>query len=407
MNLEYFKDQNLQELFEALKDKYVKTSKLSGTITIVAKSESSSTKISRFIGQNVKKNEATKVKIKTIEKSLLTTKFDCVSLLEILHYLYPNLKTKKDEQALKEAKVKRLLDEWIFFYRKTSNKTWFDENLEDTEFFHKTMNLLIHEKELIYNIVKSLEQLNHIETWENLSIFATKVTGNPHYFDLETKNLSNFIWYLCKFLNLEYENTRNRKIEILNKVNIYTDNYSNFVITYNFLGDDYLSELAKRKEVAILNLDNILKLQNVYAKNKKVIILENPSLLTNITTFPSNLAFIISSGNPNISVYKLMDKLIGHHFYYNGDFDPEGLLIAEKLKKIYKEQLTLFGYEKELFQKAKSNNVLNSQRIKKLDKVNSVELEEVKKKIMSCQFAGYQEQIIEDIIEFIKEFENS
>lgn len=405
MNLDYFKDQNLKELFESLKEKYIKTSKLSGTIKIIAKSDASSTKISRFLGQNVKTNEITTIKIKNIEKSLITTKFYNASLLEILNYLYPNLKTNKEKREDHHTMKNNLLEELKTFYSQTRNKKWLDENLNDPEFFNKTMNLLTHEKDLLYNIVSSLDKIYDIETWENLSIFATKITGNPHYFDLENKNASNLTWYLSKLLNLEYENTRNKKIEILNKVNIYTDSYSNFVITYNFLGETYLDDLSKRNEVAILNLDNILKLEKIYAQNKKVVILENPSLLANIINLKTNSAFIISSGNPNISVYKLMDKLENHQFYYNGDFDPEGILIADKFKKQYLHQLTLFCYSKELFQKSKSNTILNSSRIKKLDKARSLELEVVKNEIKNSNLAGYQEKIIEDINKFIRELE--
>ena len=100
-----------------------------------------------------------------------------------------------------------------------------------------------------------------------------------------------------------------------------------------------------------------------------------------------------------------MDKLENHQFYYNGDFDPEGILIADKFKKQYLHQLTLFCYSKELFQKSKSNTILNSSRIKKLDKARSLELEVVKNEIKNSNLAGYQEKIIEDINKFIRELE--
>ena len=47
-----------------------------------------------------------------------------------------------------------------------------------------------------------------------------------------------------------------------------------------------------------------------------------------------NDAIIMTSGIPNISLYTLLQKLdeSSVKIYYNGDFDPEGLLIAEKLK---------------------------------------------------------------------------
>lgn len=405
MQLDYFKDDNLRPLFLALKEKYIKTSKLSGSVIVLLKTEEEASKISRFISQNIKVNVPSKIKINKIEKSILNTKFAGVSLLEIINYLYPNIKTNNDLKIDNINYKNDLMKEFKSFYNRMSIKSWFDINLDNKDFYNKVMNILIHNKELMNNIVSAIEKLSNNELWFNLSIFASSITGDPHYFDLDGKNLNNLIWFLAKYLDLEDINTRSFKIDVLNQVGVYVDNYSNFVMTYNFLGDNYLDDLNKRGEVAILNLDNILKLKNIYAKNKKVIILENPSLLASIVNLKSNCAFIISSGNPNIAVYKLLDKLDNHEFYYNGDFDPEGLLIADKLKKKYQEQLRLFLYNKECYEDALSNNNISELRLKKLEKVDEFDLKEVKNLILKVKKAGYQEKILDKIIDFILEID--
>jgi len=401
MSLEYFKDPKLQELFNELKNKYIKTSRLTGTITLKITNEEAASKISRLIGENIKVSNPTIVKIKNIEKSLSKTKFENISLIEILKYLYPNMVTNKEQQNKKIIDKEKLINEFRDYYLTFKIGEWFNLELEKKDFYNKTITLLMHDKSLIYNIVLALDNLPSLNNWQNLSVFSSKITASPHYFDLDSKNSNNLLWYLSKYLNQEYNNARASKIEILNSVGIYIDSYSNFVITYNFLGDNYINELNIRKETIIFNLDNIEKLKHIYAKNKKVIILENPSLLSDITNLNTDCAFIISSGNPNIAVYQLLDKLKDHKLYYNGDFDPEGLLIADKLNNKY-FNLTLIGYNKNNYNTSLSNNIISESRLKKLSKITSPELNEIKELILCTKKSGYQEKIISELITYIK-----
>lgn len=402
MNLEYFKDPKLQVLFNTLKNKYIKTSRLTGTITLNITNPEEASKISRLIGQNIKVNTPTIVKVKNIEKSLDNTKFEQFSLLEILEYLYPNIETNQAKSNQKKLVQEQILLEFQKFYNQMNISKWFNICLEEKEFYNKTKHLLQNNKTLMYNIVLALEELQKNNKCQNLSVFSSVISSSPHYFDLDSSNSNNFLWYLSKYLNQEYENNRTSKIELLNNVGLYIDSYSNFVITYNFLGEEYLNELNKRQETVILNLDNISKLTNIYSKNRKVIILENPSLLSQLINLKTECAFIISSGNPNIAVYQLMDKLKNHHFYYNGDFDPEGLLIANKLKSKYSKSLTLFGYNANNFNKSLSSNYVSESRLKKLSKITAPELEEIKILLQKAEKSGYQEKIIQEIINYIK-----
>jgi hypothetical protein len=64
-----------------------------------------------------------------------------------------------------------------------------------------------------------------------------------------------------------------------------------------------------------------------------------------------------------------MDMLAaeGTIIYYSGDFDPEGLLIADRLCARYGEQLRLWRYTPQDYEKAISAKVLNVVRLKKLN----------------------------------------
>ena len=112
---------------------------------------------------------------------------------------------------------------------------------------------------------------------------------------------------------------------------------------------------------------------------------------------------IISGGFPNTSVYLLLDKLIesGNKLYYNGDFDPEGLLIAGRLKEKYKDKMNLFCYNADDYNKCLSKKEISDKRLSKLIKIDIKELKDIISLLTLNKLAAYQENNKERIIDYI------
>ena len=98
-----------------------------------------------------------------------------------------------------------------------------------------------------------------------------------------------------------------------------------------------------------------------------------------------DVTVVVSGGFINLSVYLLLDKLVdsGSNLYYNGDFDPEGLLIAQKLKEKYQDKLELICYDEMDYQNCISKKKISSVRLSKLSKVNVDELFGIKELLVS------------------------
>ena len=64
------------------------------------------------------------------------------------------------------------------------------------------------------------------------------------------------------------------------------------------------------------------------------------------------------SGSCNLILLDLLKE--NHTFHYAGDFDPEGLLIAQNLKERYGSKLTLWNYQVEWYEKYLSDTVLET-----------------------------------------------
>ena len=112
-----------------------------------------------------------------------------------------------------------------------------------------------------------------------------------------------------------------------------------------------------------------------------------------------DIPIIITNGMPNYCVYVVIEMLIknGNRIYYNGDYDPEGLIIADKLKEKF-PSITLFAYTKNYYNETLSEKTLNVTRLNKLKKLKSSELNEIKASIEHSKSPAYQENNIQNII---------
>lgn len=238
-----------------------------------------------------------------------------------------------------------------------------------------------------------------------ISIYASRFTNDPHYLDLDTNHSNLFLHALSYIDNILFPKTRDLKIKLLSKYNIEIDNISNFAITYNLLSNkNYINMFAENKESLILNIQNIINVQSFDTKFKKVFILENPSILIEIMANKIDVGVIIADGFPNASVHLLIEKLIesNNKLYYNGDFDPEGLLIAQKLKDRYGDNLILFGYDADSYYENLSVKEISDQRLSKLAKVKEKDLLEIRKLLYQNKKGSYQENNRDKLIISIK-----
>ena len=254
------------------------------------------------------------------------------------------------------------------------------------------------EKEIV-NIISCVNNLPQEPTL--LSIYSASITGDPHYLDLDGTHSSLFFYALCYLDEVKYPVSREDKILLLSKFNILIDSLSNSVITYKLLSDsDAVNEFSRNGEALVLTMQNIMKIDLISGISNCVFIFENPSILSYIMAKKLNVSVVISGGFPNTCVYLLLDKLVtsGCTLYYNGDFDPEGLLIAQMLKDRYEDKISLLCYDKESYFKSKSKKLISESRLKKLDKVISRDLIDMKELLYENHISGYQENLMDMLV---------
>lgn len=406
----YFVEQKgFDRFINKLYDKYKSLSKISGSIKLSNLNQEEALCLSRLFGVNYQVGENITIQIKRFINIMNNSKYSDFDINTLVgEYLNICLVTKKEERKVS-------FDEEVKFYQNIINNSdsigvkWlFDvitKKIVPYKVIHQryNKNKISLKKELI-NIIKLIDNLPIKPIL--LPIYSSLYTKDPHYLDLDTSHSNLFFYALSYVCKIEYPNSREEKINLLHQNNIEIDNLTNSVITYNLLSDkEHINAFSINKESLILNIQNILNTNFFDTKSKKVFMFENPSILSELINIELDDGIIISSGFPNMSVYLLLDRLIskGNKIYYNGDFDPEGLVIADKLKQRYKENLMLFCYDEIDYYNCISNKRVSDKRKNKLSKVNTSELLEIKKLILNNKLCAYQENNKERIISFIKE----
>ena len=202
--------------------------------------------------------------------------------------------------------------------------------------------------------------LNHLPIYQNhfelLPVFAQKYTKDPHYFDksltreLLLKGIEYIFHYQESYRTIEQIN------QLYYEASLLKDDISN---------NCYICHIKPKEETSgwngfyevyepwNMNLYNLMNIKG-YFYQSSIYIVENPSVFRILVDYIHrhyiDVGLICSNGQINLCTYMLLDKLTQSHcqLYYAGDFDPEGLMIADKLIQRY-PQLQLWHYDIDLF----------------------------------------------------------
>jgi uncharacterized protein (TIGR02679 family) len=195
---------------------------------------------------------------------------------------------------------------------------------------------------------------------------------------------------------------------MLYRAGIMKDDLNNWVLCHGIRGfisggvvHEGMEVYVKRKESQILTLQNISYLESVTPDGHEIYVVENPSVFSSLTERnKKDYTCVCSGGQLRLSVVVLLDLLAesGKVIYYAGDFDPEGLSIAQKLVSRYGNQLKLWHYEEELYLKSMSSEDISESRLKMLDSLTDVRLTAIAALLKEYRHPGYQENIMEQFV---------
>jgi uncharacterized protein (TIGR02679 family) len=410
---QYLSDNEFSEFMQLWKKQYEKYGTCKGSIDLVL-NDSNRECISGLMGKDYYGVDCVHITFRQLQKAMLNTKYENCDFNEVLKmYFNQRVLTNKYRQEQEQMRVQNIFKQ--FFKQEGKSQQWIYNTYtnRDSVYIRIVQASKENEQKCINTVCVVMKALNHLPMWknkkENISIFASYHTKNPHAFDKNT-----FAYYLMMhgivyFLKVGFPKTNLEQNEILYRAGLYQDGISNYcsvarLQAFNENNQPHLgwTGFYDSYEALNVNMDNLLHIHFITCCDR-VYIVENPSvfqaLLKKIKKEKiEKIGLVCTNGQLNYSAYLLLDILVNSNIeiYYSGDMDPEGLLIADKIKQRY-PSIKLWCYDVRQYEISKSKEQATDQRMHMLDALKDETLIRIGKCISENKNrVGYQENMIEE-----------
>lgn len=401
------RNKGYQRILETIIERYRRLGKLGGTIVLGQLTEEE-VKILSPYDYRVSETKGCKITVKKFIEGLCRGKFAGVDFeVALKQYSGGNLISNK------ETKQKQQLEE-VEFYKQLAEKLtqpkvrgWLEAALEEKVYGYRTFQrLYMQNKEQLIGLFLAIDQLEEDRVvhgdWVMLPVLASRITRDTHYFDLNKIEGKLMLYFFAYKQEVPYPEQINAMNEVLTEEKIIRDQISNSTTCYGLYGKTQTTEKPwqafwEMHEPLQLSLYNIKDIVEMKAEGQKVYIVENPAVFVGLleTAAKKKVGLVCTSGQLNTSSYMILDLLevSGTQMYYNGDFDPEGIQIADKLKQRYKN-FKLWCYDEDYYMRIKGEVEIDD-RLSKLNHIQSEEFKGLVERIRKEKRAGYQELLVE------------
>lgn len=409
-----------KKIFKEVYKKYRNYGRITGCFTVKSEYNEDIDVLINFDTNVVHTNKAV-IKCSLVEE-LFNRKLKNNTFIELMERVIGSNLTTNKEEKIRESNRQSAFFEYIIINSKNgSGNEWFNYIRKKKLCGYNTVirkykecinEVMIEnlQKDLILvnNALSSLPYLNNKK--ENIAVFAADITKNPHFFDYNNYTGKLLISGIEYIFNKYLGRTIDELNELYYDAGIIKDEISNHTTIFNFNAYDKedneikaVKMFSEWEEPLELSLSNLLKIDYLKANNNKVFVFENPTVFNEMLRKSENkVSLICTSGQLNLSSYMILDKIKDLEFiYYAGDFDPEGLLIADKIKLKYKEKVKFIFYDEETYKSIKSFNEVTDRRLTMLNKIKSPELKIIKQCLNKEKKAAYQEMLICKYIDYI------
>lgn len=240
----------------------------------------------------------------------------------------------------------------------------------------------------LHTLVRALELLNLLRVekrYQYLPVFAAELFGDPHRLDRGTRD-AHLLQLLLQWLEIQWgvEVDEMNRIPSLRRqarylsVGILLDDVSNYAMLCGVgaVGRDgqvHAGMEGFSMDGAPVNvpLSVITGWTQLRCRENTLWIVENPVVYAVLCErFGRTRSLMCMNGQPRLSAWLILKLLRdgGIRVYYAGDFDPEGLCIAEKVQQSLLSGQCVFWHMSEAdYRSAQSQKPIEARRMKMLD----------------------------------------
>lgn len=429
MAKEFKKESGFSRLFIAFHDKYESYGYLKRRIVAVVNCPTLEERnaLGGLTGSVYPKGKDISISVEMFEAAVEKTKYGTLlqekfmeTLLQV--YFEKPLMTKKEQKLQFEKDQTAFFSEYLTSPHPQPLQAIMQWSVKEE---HKGNRFLLRYKQGAGALKRNLDILSKLfclfplEEPMYLPVFASMATHDPHTLDMDRAEGKLLIYALQVLLELETGEPMNMKLnaedvtELFLHFNILRDDLSNYVTLFNMEGTNHDGSInallqATSDSRASINypLKEVLKLKQVQAKGSVLFMLENSSvssyLMDQAVRHEKDISILSGNGMLRVATLKFLDLYVrtGGLLWYAGDYDPEGLGIAQRLIDRYGEAVKLWNYTEESYLNSLSDEEISVSRLKQLEQITSPQLTAVKAAMLKKRRAGYQENVLVELLRF-------
>lgn len=423
----YFrKDKAYTRMFKEMKKKYIKYGKLSGKISLNHLSEAECIALGKVFGRSLLPGDFVFF-VSELQAALNETRYCGVKVEALVERYFKekivsNSQKREEKRACNNRFWEAVLDEaGSRFGGDTEGTQWLKEVREQHKYGY---HLIVREREksidgikaVLMEVCGALAYLSQKDRNEagtvRLAVLGAEVTKNPHRFDRQNAAGRLLISALSYIYREEEPTAQEDILALYYRAGIAPDDISSYTTCYgiHFYEGDREHEAYRhfigKGERYVLTLSNLSRLTRADGSRKKVFMIENQMVFSQVCDEMDGeeYAIVCTSGQLRTASLFLIDLLLKSEckLYYCGDIDPEGIEIADRVLargagQIFPWRMTVQDYYRSI-----SNEMLAEKRLNRLDKIANASLRELTALLKAEKKAGYQEHLIDLMVEDIK-----
>ena len=407
----------LKDLLKRFLEKYRSLGRWGGKLRLCRLNELQRRELSAFLREPVGEN--IELQYQAFSAAWGNTRFSDMALPEMAEILWPRKTVSKKAEASQKEQAWRqeVLALYAVFSKDSLPCQWLDGILLGRFLWRAASH---EEVQALQLVAKALSELPTGYRYERLPVFANRLCGQPHMLDDGTETGRLFLRALAYLCGAEVR-TAEEKAELLYQYHLLKDDILNQVSVYGLrawsvdyesgelIECRYWQEASKANAVLNVPLREIVRLEKFLPMESPdgsgrwpVYVVENAgvfsSLVDGMSAHGILKPLLCLHGQPKTASWALLDRLYASRamFLYSGDYDPEGLGIADKVLQRYRGSKC---WHMSVAEYGKSQENLVERRMQQLKSIKSAELQALSAAIIKRGTAFYQESLLKFMLD--------
>ena len=248
---------------------------------------------------------------------------------------------------------------------------------------------------------------------EELALCSYAVSTDPHALDGKIRQAACCSTHWRSGSRCHCPSAPASRLALLRRCGLMQDDISDFTVQRGLIltgtngrEQPAWAQFRQAGKFCLLTSSQLGEITGAASPTGRVYLLENQMLFSSLCR-QSRLhhPLVCTSGQLKEASWQLLDLLVQTdcRFYYAGDFDPEGLSIADRLWQEYGDRVHFWHMDPQDYRRAISEKKIEGEgRLHQLEQIACPSLRPTARAVLAEKRAGYQEALAEQYLEDLR-----